>query len=55
VEDRNEFYSVYWDPGYRNDQGLFNAVIVRVMQEDRFLLPEVNNVVEGIAILLHSN
>jgi len=56
VKEGNDIYSISWDAWYRNTPGeTFNVVVVRDIQEKRVLTPAVNNVVEGVAILHHSD
>ena len=50
-QNESSWYSVYWDPVYQNTRGnKFNAVICRAIQEGFILKPEVNVVIEGVAI-----
>ena len=46
------YYSVYWDPSFKNSQDVyFNGVIIRSIQGGSVLKPDINLVVEGVAIL----
>jgi hypothetical protein len=46
----NSVYCVYWDPESQNLPATFNAVIVRPIEEDRYFNPELEQVVEAIAV-----
>ncbi|EXJ92163.1 hypothetical protein A1O3_00713 [Capronia epimyces CBS 606.96] len=47
-----EIYGVYWDPETKNNPGMFNAVVVRPIEDDQYVQPEMNQVVEGVALFL---
>lgn len=49
----NSVYSVYWDPESQNAPATFNAVIVRPIEEDRYLKPELEQVAEAVAVRRH--
>jgi hypothetical protein len=44
-------YSIYWDPESQNVPAAFNAAIVRPIEDDRYLKPELEQVVEAVAVL----
>ena len=47
------FYSVFWDPFFKNSPDVhFNGIIIRSVQGGLLLKPDLNLVVEGVAILL---
>jgi hypothetical protein len=47
----NTVYSIYWDPESQNVLAAFNAAIVRPIEDGRYLKPELEQVVEAIAVL----
>jgi hypothetical protein len=47
----NTVYSLYWDPESQNVPAAFNAVIVRPIEDGRYLKPELEQVVEAVAVL----
>jgi hypothetical protein len=47
-------YSIYWDAEAYNNPGKFSAVIVRPVEDDQYLQPEPNQVVDGVAVLFES-
>lgn len=47
----NTVYSLYWDPESQNVPAAFNAVIVRPIEDGRYLKPELEQVVLAVAVL----
>ncbi len=47
------FYGIYWDPESSNGSAAFNAVIVCLIEDDRYLKPELEQVVEAVAVMRH--
>jgi hypothetical protein len=47
----NTAYSIYWDPESQNVPAAFNAAIVRPIEDGRYLKPELEQVVEAVAVL----
>jgi hypothetical protein len=47
----NTVYSIYWDPESQNVPAAFNAAIVRPIEDGRYLKPELEQVVEAVAVL----
>lgn len=52
--DENALYSIRYDLESRNTPAAFNAVIVRPIEEGRYLKPEMDQEVEAVAVLKHS-
>ena len=51
----DSMYSVYWDPDFQNEPATFNAVIVRLIEEGKYLKPELEQVAEAIAVRRHAD
>lgn len=45
-------YCLYWDPESRNDPGEINAIIMRPIEDDQYLQPEINQVLQGVVVLI---
>jgi hypothetical protein len=51
----DSMYSVYWDPDSQNEPATFNTVIVRPIEEGKYLKPELEQVAEAIAVRRHAD
>ena len=51
-DSEREWYTIYWDPTLMNySSSSFNAIIIRAIQGEGYLVPDLNAVREGIAVL----